>query len=108
MGHARALAGIDDLAAQLDIYGQISSRNLSVRALENLIKNYNEDPAAAPTTAPVALPAEVVKIREQLSSSLGTKVEIRRSGTGKGQIIIRFADDRSFNDIVETLATIED
>lgn len=108
MGHARALAGIDDIAAQLDIFSQIGAKNLSVRALENLIKNYNEDPAAAPTTAPVALPAEVVKIKEQLSSSLGTKVEIRRSGTGKGQIIIRFADDREFNDIVETLATIED
>ena len=108
MGHARALAGIDDLAAQLDIFRQISSKGLSVRALENLIKNYNEDPSAPTVAIAAALPPEVMKIKQNLSSVLGTKIDIRRASTGKGQIVIKFANDTEFNNLVAALESIED
>jgi len=108
MGHARALAGIDDIAAQLDVFNQIKAKSLSVRALENLIKNYNEDPSSPVASAPVVLPPEVIKIKQELSSVLGTKVDIRRASTGKGQIVIKFGNDREFNDLISTLESIKD
>jgi len=108
MGHARALVGIDDLAVQLDIFNQVKAKSLSVRALENLIKNYQEDPTAPVTAASIALPPEVLKIKDNLSNTLGTKVQITRASSGKGQIVIRFANDKEFNQIVSTLEQIED
>jgi ParB family chromosome partitioning protein len=38
MGHARALAGIDNLALQLRVFKETTQQSLSVRALEQLIK----------------------------------------------------------------------
>ncbi len=108
MGHARALAGVDDIAAQLDIYGQVKSKKLSVRALENLIKNYNDDPTVAIHSGTPGLTAEVIKIRENLSNLLGSKIDIRRAVSGKGQIVIKFGSDREFNQIISTLESIED
>jgi len=108
MGHARALVGIDDLAAQLDIFNQVKAKSLSVRALENLIKTYHEDPTAPVTSVSIGLPPEVAKIKNELSSTLGTKVNITRASSGKGQIVIRFGSDREFNDIIATLQQLQD
>jgi len=108
MGHARALAGVDDVAAQIDIFNQIKAKSLSVRALENLIKNYNEDPTSAPVASLAQLSPEVLRIKNELSSILGTKVGINRSSSGKGQFVIKFGSDQEFNHIVETLQSIDD
>ena len=42
MGHARALVGVNDIALQLMLYRQITKEELSVRAVEDLIRKYNE------------------------------------------------------------------
>ena len=49
MGHARALAGIGDVGLQLDIFKEVLSKKMSVRALEALVKSYdsNDEPVAA-------------------------------------------------------------
>lgn len=106
MGHARALAGIEDVVAQLDIFKQVTANKLSVRALENLIKNYNSGDQTAPG-ASVKLPPEVLKIRENISGILGTKISIKRNEKGKGQFVIRFANDHEFNEIASLLESIE-
>lgn len=106
MGHARALAGIDDLAVQLKVFNQIKSKSLSVRALENLIKSYHTNPTSTSNSDPLELPPEVLKIKNHLSSALGTKVDIKRASTGKGQIVIKFSSDNEFNNIITTLESI--
>ncbi len=42
MGHARALAGVTDLPLQLSLHKQVVDKGLSVRALETLIRTYQE------------------------------------------------------------------
>lgn len=42
MGHAKALAGIEDFAWQSTLFRQTISDDLSVRALEKLIQQYNQ------------------------------------------------------------------
>ncbi len=108
MGHARSLAGVDDVGLQLDIYKEVLNKNLSVRALENLIKSYSNE---SKTTAPKKnkeLPAEVKKIQDNLSTSLGTSVKIKRDEGGSGEISIKFKSDREFNDILAVLDRLED
>ncbi len=105
MGHARALAGIDNIALQLKIYKDAIDQQLSVRAVESLIKSY-----AAPKTNDVVkntssgMTPEIKKIKEQISHHLGTKVDIKRTSAGKGSITILFNSDKEFNGLVQKLA----
>lgn len=108
MGHARSLAGIDEVSLQLDIFKEVIAKNLSVRALETLIKTYN---SPAPVVVPKVskeLPAEVKKVQDNLSSNLGTSVKIKRSDSGSGEISIKFGSDREFNNILAILEKLDD
>lgn len=108
MGHARALAGIDEVSLQLDIYKEVLAKNLSVRALENLIKAHNSPTQSPAPKKSTALPAEVKKVQDDLSVSLGTSVKIKRSDTGSGEISIKFGSDREFNQILSVLEKLEE
>lgn len=108
MGHARSLAGLDDVGLQLDIYKEVLNKSLSVRALENLIKSYSTEVKQSAPKKSKELPAEVKKIQDNLSTTLGTSVKIKRGETGNGEISIKFRSDREFNDILAVLDRLED
>lgn len=101
MGHARALAGIDDVSLQLDIFKTTLGQQLSVRSLEQLIRSYDAKPTPAARKA--ALPAEVLKVRDRLSARFGTKVDIKRNAEGKGSFILKFNSDKEFNALLDLL-----
>jgi ParB family transcriptional regulator, chromosome partitioning protein len=103
MGHARALAGIENLAMQLQIFRETEQKQLSVRALEALIKGQQPPKVNKPSNIPSYIDPEVKKIRDQISHHLGTKVDIKRAHDGSGTIIIGFNSDEDFNNITELL-----
>ncbi len=105
MGHARALAGVTDLGLQLSIFRQTIEKNLSVRALENLIKTYQEPKHAV--SKPTAQNAEIRRIQDSLSGIFGTKVIVKRNPQGAGQISIHFNSDKSLNEILELMDKLE-
>ncbi len=100
MGHARALVAIDDVALQLSLYNQILTEGLSVRQVEAL---------ATKTDAPKAsgkkeqLPADYLRVQDTLTSYFGTKVAVKRSANGKGQITIPFSNDEDLNRLLELM-----
>jgi hypothetical protein len=51
---------------------------------------------------PVRFDPEVKAKEEELEKSLGTKVEIRKSG-GSGQIVIKFFSDEEFREIIDKI-----
>lgn len=105
MGHARALAGIDNVTKQLAVFHRAVEDQLSVRALEQLIKGggLSGNKANPSSASNSGLPAEVRAIKDDLSDHFGTKVDIKRDAKGKGQFIIKFDNDRDFNRIVEII-----
>ena len=107
MGHARALAGVDNVSLQLTYFHRTVEDKLSVRALEQLIRGgvstSNSSSSTSSNPSSSSLPSEVIEIREELSDQFGTKVEIKRDGKGKGQFIIKFGNDRDFNRILDIL-----
>jgi ParB family chromosome partitioning protein len=104
MGHARALAGIENLAMQLQLFRETEQKQLSVRALEALIKGQQPARSLKPSTnQPSVIDLEVKKIRDQISHQLGTKVEIKRAQDGSGTIVIGFNSDEDFNNITDLL-----
>ena len=106
MGHARALAGVTDIAIQLSVFKQIVAKNLSVRAVEDLIKSYHN--GSKKTPAGKALDPEIRKIQDTLSGIFGTKVAVKRNTKGAGQITIHFTSDTSLNEILDMLEKLED
>jgi ParB family chromosome partitioning protein len=107
MGHARALAGIDNLSLQLTIHKELINKELSVRALERLIQSYQK-PAPKPV-APVssAKSAEMEHMENHLKSIFGSKVMIRKDQKGKGKIEIHFNSVDNLNYILDILGEIE-
>lgn len=103
MGHARALAGVEDVSMQLMAYDKVIKNNLSVRALEAFLKPSS---SSKKSTSPKNgnLPTELVMIRQELKGKFGTTVNIDRSNTsGKGKISIPFKNDEELNYILDIL-----
>jgi ParB family chromosome partitioning protein len=99
MGHARALLGLADDAAQRRVARETVSRGLSVRETEALVRRENE-PAA--TAEPVRPDANTRAAEERLRLSLGTRVRIIRKGSG-GRIEVDFVSEDELQRIYEQL-----
>ncbi|MFT4803843.1 MAG: ParB family chromosome partitioning protein [Psychroserpens sp.] len=98
MGHGRAMINIDDPNNQLDIYEKIITDKLSVRATEQLVKNF-QNPLAKKATEAQELPKFVKKGIKEFSEYFGHKIGVKLSKNGKGQITIPFHSEEDFNRI---------
>jgi ParB family chromosome partitioning protein len=100
MGHARAILGIEAVAAQIKAAREVVDKGLSVRETEALVRR-----AAAPARPPAAAPPADVHTRQaedKLRFALGTRVRIVRKGKG-GRIEIEFVSEDELNRLYETL-----
>ncbi|WP_103327122.1 ParB/RepB/Spo0J family partition protein [Bacteroidetes bacterium endosymbiont of Geopemphigus sp.] len=100
MGHGRALINMEDPEQQLYLYEKIIHAELSVRQTEALVKNHKK---AFPEKTSASLLNELKKDFQKLSQHLNSPVDIRRSISGKGKIIISFHSDKDFDRIKELL-----
>jgi ParB family chromosome partitioning protein len=99
-GHGRALLSLADADAQKTLALRAAAEELSVREVEELVRNYLDHPSAAsekPTIKAVAGSPEassLAEVEEILSEQLATRVTIQMSKK-RGKILIEFgsADD---------------
>ena len=99
-GHARAILGIEDQGQQISTWRRIVEGQLTVRDAEALVKQSGKErPAVAKTQR---RSAEVASLEEQLRSSLGTKVDLKKGRKG-GRIVIHFFSEEELGSIVEKL-----
>ncbi|MDR2120682.1 MAG: ParB/RepB/Spo0J family partition protein [Tannerella sp.] len=111
MGHARALISIDDPEVQLALYEQILSEGLSVRSVEELVRNASNAAAApAPPEGKAGkvrkkiLPDEYNLLQTQLSDFFPSKVKLTYNhDSGKGKITIPFRSEEELEIIVGLL-----
>lgn len=105
MGHARALINITEEKKQLQIAKRIIQEGLSVRQVEELVKDEKvkdvENKSAS--KAPSNLSFTNQKIMEDLSNILQTKVQIQKNKEGKGKLIIPFTTEDDLERIAELL-----
>jgi len=102
MGHARALINVTDPDIQLGILRKIIARDLSVRQVEELVRNIQVQPQIAKKD-PEELPEFFSSTAVELRDKLGTNVNIRRNNNGKGHIVISFESDQDFSRILALL-----
>lgn len=109
MGHARALLGIEDAAAQKDAFEQVVRQGLSVRETERLVQATNvPDPspsAPKPTTdaPPLAREAWVGTLEARMREHLGARVELLKAKGYRGRIVIHFNGREDLERITDLL-----
>ncbi|MBS3965032.1 MAG: ParB/RepB/Spo0J family partition protein [Methylomonas sp.] len=97
MGHARALLGLDE-ARQIDIAHKAIKQNLSVRAVEKLVRDLHQEKPVAAT--PKKLDPDTLRLQRELSERTGAKVEINHQGNGKGKLVISYSSLEELEGIV--------
>ena len=106
MGHARALLPIEDPEVQLALYEQILSTGLSVRNVEEIVRNGTDVRQPKEEKTSVSKPkslAEYDMLKEHLSSFFQTKVKLVCNDKGKGRITIPFASEDELERLVALL-----
>ena len=97
MGHARALLTIEKPSLQLKLYNEILKHGLSVRRVEELAKQYQENAqnkadgdkqAQRSSTS-----SDFDALKKQLSSTFGTAVKFTCNNSGKGSISFPFKNE---------------
>ena len=101
MGHARALVNVDDLDKQLYIHQEIIDKGLSVRKVEELVRNIHEIGNKTPVNKTQSF--EVQKLQEDLSTKFSSRVRLKVGNQGKGAIEIPFRSQDDLNRILELL-----
>ena len=104
MGHARALLGLVDAAAQRQAARDVIGRSLSVRETEALVKKLASPRPATTKVAGVPMDVHTRAAEEQLRLALGTRVRIERRGIGSGGWIeIDFSSEDELQRLYEQL-----
>jgi ParB family chromosome partitioning protein len=104
MGHARAIINVENPDQQLYIFKKAIDEELSVRKVEELVRELSTKAQPTNTVAPVSTPAsrEVTQIQSKLSSHFGTRVVVKSDGK-KGEIKIPFLSVEDLNRILDIL-----
>jgi ParB family chromosome partitioning protein len=105
MGHARAIIGLDHVEQQLYVYREIVQRGLSVRQVEQMVKELSSNDAApiAPKGSAAKLPVAYKRIEDNMASHLSTRVKLDRKKSGKGKIVIEFYNDEDLERIMSKM-----
>lgn len=111
MGHARALIPVDDPEVQLALYEQILQQGLSVRNVEEMVRNIAagmepEELKKKSAERKPALPEEYTMLKDHLSRFFNTKVQLTCNDKGKGKITIPFASEEELEKLIGLLDKI--
>jgi ParB family chromosome partitioning protein len=102
MGHARALLGLPQPAAQKRAAREVVARGLSVRDTEDLVKKLTSQGEAGEPASPPPPDVHTRAAQDQLRVALGTRVRIVRRGR-QGRIEIAFTSDDELQRLFERL-----
>jgi ParB family chromosome partitioning protein len=108
MGHARALINVDTIDKQLFVFDEIKSKGLSVRQTENLVRNLYKDGEAPAKEERDNLPPAYKRIEDKLGSHFSTRVKMKHSKNGSGQITFDYYSLEELNKLLDQMnITIE-
>lgn len=109
MGHAKALAGLEEISSQLMVLGEILAKDLSVRETEKLVAQYQQKPTSK-SSAPAktkSKSADITRIEQQLRARLGVRVDLKYLDNGSGEIRIPFKSDKELNYLLDLLEEMD-
>ncbi|MCK6618143.1 MAG: ParB/RepB/Spo0J family partition protein [Cyclobacteriaceae bacterium] len=103
MGHARAIINVENPDTQLFIFNKILSDDLSVRKVEELVRDLgSKKKERREATSITPANREIAQLQSRLSSHFGTRVAVKSDGR-KGEIKIPFLSIEDLNRILDIL-----
>ena len=105
-GHAKAILGVEKPELQEKLCDLVIRDGLSVRELESLARKIVLDPKSSPERTKAKeqeLPDEYYKVLEHVGKYFSSSISMKRSGSGKGTMTIRFNSDDEVKAFVKAL-----
>lgn len=105
MGHAKAIASVENRRQQLSLLKKCVKNNMSVRQIEESARALAEK--AARVVEPVAeeeYPESYTRLVEYLEKFFSQDISIKRGRNGGGKIVIDFAEDKDIERFIERFA----
>ena len=99
MGHARALLALPALR-QVELANEIAAKGLTVRDVE---KRVGELIARPKPRIPRTVDRDVARLQEDLAQKLGTHVQIKQKGKGRGALIVEYGSLDQLDALIEKL-----
>lgn len=104
MGHARAIINISEPETQILIFNQIMKQGLSVRRVEEIVRNLNTDSDdSSLKDKKQKFPREYQLIKKQLDNIFHSKIDFSMNEKGKGKIVIPFKSASDLERIVKII-----
>lgn len=110
MGHARALLSLDDPQLQLKLYEEIVNKQLSVRDVERLARQWQDKTSESQTkkSSPKRFDNKDFDIlRNHLSRRFNTPVQFSLNKSGRGKITFEFADEGELERLIAIFDAIK-
>lgn len=102
-GHARAILGLKEQDAMVQVTHQIIKKNLSVRETENLIKSWNKPEKSAKKSDPAEIEL-ASKLSELVKKKINKDLKVKLKGTArKGQLVINYSNEKQLQDFLKIL-----
>ncbi len=112
VGHVRPMLSINIPEWQSSFAHEVYQGNLSVREVEQMVKNALEEGKVSWTDEEVLfrakqkykkLPAELRTLQDQLAERLSTKVNIKKNSNGSGKLVIEYYNEEDLKRIFDAL-----
>ena len=103
MGHARAILGVDDIGMQLKIFKDILEGDLSVRKVEDLVRQQSPKKSSKKESKKSNWATEIRNLEDRLEHRYETKVEIKHNDNGNGKITIHYFSNDDLNRLMDLL-----
>ena len=100
MGHARAIINVNDKSKQLLILKRIIDEELSVRQVEILVRDINNETKKNVKKQKDIVPESFKTQAATLSKTLNMNVKVSRDSKGKGSLTINFKNDEEFERLI--------
>ncbi len=104
MGHAKAIASLEERRQQLALLKKCVKNNLSVRQAEDLARAMAEKPTDKKAVADEEYPESYTRLVEYLEKFFSQDISIKRGKNGGGKIVIDFADDKDIEKFIARFA----
>ena len=102
VGHAKVLLGVEDSTVQESLCDLVIKNGLSVRQLEDKIKELENAPAKKQVVQ-TELPDEYYKVLGHIGKFFGRDISLKRNSDGKGTMTIHFDSDEEIRRFLKAL-----
>lgn len=104
VGHAKVILGVSDAELQVKLCDLVINQGLSVRALEDKVKDLgNAGATKAPAKKAAALSGAHKELVDSLGAHFGGHVSMKRNDNGSGSLTIKFSSDKEIEDFLNAI-----